>query len=213
MGLSSSPSHKGHYALVLGERHGNRRLPIIIGGAEAQAIALELEKIKPNRPMTHDLIYNLFKNFEVELKEVIINDLDEGIFYALLIMQNSGEAYHIDCRPSDAIAIGVRFKVPIYTYERILEDAGIVIESEEEESDYTDESGEFSLAQVEKSDLEDEDTEEPEYEQPPAKSSKGKMTDTDRITELEQQLNSALGNEDYEKAAELRDAIQKLKDK
>ena len=98
IGLSSSQSQVGHYALVLGEVSGNRRLPIIIGGAEAQAIALELENIKTNRPMTHDLIFNLARHFEINLVEIIINDLSEGIFYALLVMEVDGEIHEIDAQ-------------------------------------------------------------------------------------------------------------------
>ena len=166
IGLSSSHSQIGHYALVLGESNGNRRLPIIIGGAEAQAIALELENIKTNRPMTHDLIYNLARHFDINLLEVVINDLHEGIFYARLILEVDGEVHEIDSRPSDAVAIGVRFKVPIYTYETVLSEAGIIIDdtSEGGESFTSGEENEFSLAEVEKSDPIEEGNPEPEVE-------------------------------------------------
>ena len=152
IGLSSSHSQIGHYALVFGETEGNRRLPIIIGGAEAQAIALELENIKTNRPMTHDLIYNLARHFDINLLEVVINDLHEGIFYARLVLEVDGEIHEIDSRPSDAVAIGVRFKVPIYTYESVLSEAGIIIEDEDEtETKYSSDSeSDFSLAEIEK---------------------------------------------------------------
>ena len=203
IGLSSSNTQIGHYALVLGESDGNRRLPIIIGGAEAQAIALELENIKTNRPMTHDLIYNLARHFEISLLEVIINDLREGIFYARLIMEVDGEIHEIDSRPSDAVAIGVRFKVPIYTYENVLSEAGIVIEDDESAENYSRESGEFSLAEIEKS--------EPVEDEPKRKSTRKKsLSSKDKIKELEKQLGEALDGEDYEKAASIRDEITRL---
>ena len=204
IGLSSSHSQIGHYALVLGEAEGNRRLPIIIGGAEAQAIALELENIKTNRPMTHDLIYNLARHFEINLLEVVINDLHEGIFYARLILEVDGEIHEIDSRPSDAVAIGVRFKVPIYTFESVLSEAGIIIEDEEgAESKYTGEEsgGDFSLAEIEKADPLEED-------RPIGKVSKSSRKD--RLEGLQKKLEEALAGEDYEAAARLRDEIQRL---
>ncbi|MEZ4825824.1 MAG: bifunctional nuclease family protein [Bacteroidia bacterium] len=203
IGLSSSHSQIGHYALVLGESDGNRRLPIIIGGAEAQAIALELENIKTNRPMTHDLIFNLARHFELNLLEVIINDLSEGIFYARLIMEFNGEIHEIDSRPSDAVAVGVRFKVPIYTYENVLREAGIVIEDEEGGSGgkYKNDEGEFSLAEIEKSD--------PVEEEKPA-SRRQNVSSQEKLKQLETQLNEALAGEDYEKAARIRDEIKRL---
>jgi uncharacterized protein len=206
IGLSSSHSQIGHYALVLGETEGNRRLPIIIGGAEAQAIALELENIKTNRPMTHDLIYNLARHFSINLVEVVINDLQEGIFYAQLVLEVEGEIHEIDSRPSDAIAIGVRFKVPIYTYEAVLSEAGIVIEEEGEEegSQYSGESSEFSLAEIEKSDPVEEDDDRP--------SSRSKASQKERLKRLKKQLEEALAGEDYEAAARYRDEIKRIQE-
>ena len=206
IGLSSSHSQIGHYALVLGEVDGNRRLPIIIGGAEAQAIALELESIKTNRPMTHDLIYNLARHFDINLIEVIINDLQEGIFYARLILEVDGEIHEIDSRPSDAVAVGVRFKVPIYSYESVLSEAGIIIDDEvEDKQPYGDDGGEFSLAEVEKSDpIEEEDAPKPKRKR--SKSSSPKAS----LEKLQKDLEEALAGEDYEKAASLRDEINKL---
>lgn len=201
IGLSSSHSHNGHYALVLGESNGNRRLPIIIGSPEAQAIALELENIKTNRPMTHDLIFNISKHFDISLVEIIINDLQEGIFYARLVMEWGGNIHEIDSRPSDAVAIGVRFKVPIFCYESVLDEAGIIIdESEvEEESVYGDDEGEFDLAKIESSD--------PIEEEVPAPTSSANV---DRIEKLKKKLDDALAGEDYEAAARLRDEINRL---
>lgn len=210
IGLSSSHSQIGHYALVLGESNGNRRLPIIIGGGEAQAIALELENIKTNRPMTHDLIFNLARHFEINLVEVVINDLQEGIFYARLILEADGEIHEIDSRPSDAVAIGVRFKVPIYSFEHVLEEAGIVIDEEESEStpsQYTGEQGEFSLAEVEKSDpIEDDD----EPARRPARRKSSREPSKEAIGKLMKQLDEAIAGEDYEKAAKIRDEINRL---
>lgn len=203
IGLSSSHSPIGHFALVLGETEGNRRLPIIIGGAEAQAIGFELENIKTNRPMTHDLIFNLSKHFDIDLLEIIINDLHEGIFFAKLILEHNGEIHEIDSRPSDAVAIAVRFKVPIYAYESVLDEAGIVIDQNDEDTDYSDDEGEFSLAEIEKSDP----VEEPEEE--PASTSFSKTTKD--LGKLNNMLEEALNQENYELAAKLRDQISKLK--
>ncbi|MEL6629042.1 MAG: bifunctional nuclease family protein [Bacteroidota bacterium] len=204
IGLSSSHSQIGHYALVLREIEGKRRLPIIIGGAEAQAIALELENIKTNRPMTHDLIYNLARHFQINLLEVIINDLNEGIFYARLILEVDGEIHEIDSRPSDAVALGVRFKAPIYSYESVLAEAGIVIEDDEEAAgdEYDQTDSDFSLAEIERSDpLEEEDPK-------PASLSSG--TDKATLNQLKKKLDEALSSEDYEEAARIRDRIKRL---
>ncbi|MEM6263170.1 MAG: bifunctional nuclease family protein [Bacteroidota bacterium] len=201
IGLSSSHSQIGHYALVLGEAEGNRRLPIIIGGAEAQAIALELEDIKTNRPMTHDLIFNLSSHFDINLLEIVINDLHEGVFYARLILEHNGEIHEIDSRPSDAVAIAVRFRAPIYAFETVLDEAGIII-SEEGEGTYADEESEFSLTQIEQSEPIEEEPEEP------AAATGGKDAKVNKLTKL---LEEALGREDYERAAQLRDEISRMK--
>ena len=205
IGLSSSHSQIGHYALVLGESNGSRRLPIIIGGPEAQAIALELENIKTNRPMTHDLIYNIALHFDLNLQEVIINDLNEGIFFARLLLEVNGEIHEIDSRPSDAVAIGVRFKVPIYTYDKVLDEAGIIID--DENLSYEDEDGDSFLTQVEESDPIEEERLVPSAPQPPVSSAKSRES----ISNLTKRLEEALAAEDYEKAAEIRDKINKLK--
>ena len=136
-GLSYSQTQSGAYALVLSEAGGKRQLPIIIGGFEAQAIAIELEKMTPTRPLTHDLFRNFAQAFSIEVKEVVIYNLSEGIFYSQLICESDGITTEIDARTSDAIAIGVRFNCPIYTFEHILSSAGIQgEEGESSDSDY-----------------------------------------------------------------------------
>ncbi len=179
LGLSSSQSQSGSFALVLGEVEGNRRLPIIIGMFEAQAIAIEIEKIVPNRPMTHDLFKAFSHNFDISVKEVYISDLKEGVFFAKIICEHEGKVFEIDSRPSDAIAIGLRFSVDFYTNENILSEAGIVLTDEYEEE----------MAHVEKQE-------------------KVSMDDMPSA-ELEKLLNEALENEDYEKAARIRDMLNK----
>jgi uncharacterized protein len=193
LGLSSSQSDVGHFALVLGEVKGNRRLPIIIDGFQARAIALEMENIKPNRPMTHDLIVTIARTFGIDLVEVQINDLKEGIFYALLVFEQDGQRFEIDSRTSDAVAIGVRFKVPLYTYESVLSVAGIVVnenELEEESDDY------FS---------EEDDDEGDEAAEIPADE-----TIEQKIVRLRKDMDGAINDEDYEKAARLRDEVARL---
>lgn len=133
LGLSSSQSQSGSFALVLGEESGNRRLPIIIGMFEAQAIAIEIEKIVPNRPMTHDLFKSFALGFNFTVDEIVISDLKEGVFFAKIVCTDGIKSIEIDARPSDAIAIGLRFEVPIYTYENILSEAGIVLSDLSEE--------------------------------------------------------------------------------
>ncbi len=182
LGLSSSQSQSGSFALVLGEVEGNRRLPIIIGMFEAQAIAIEIEKIVPNRPMTHDLFKAFSLNFDIDIKEVYISDLKEGVFFARIICEQDGKTFEIDSRPSDAIAIGLRFNVDFYTNESILTEAGIVLTDEYEEEMVTAES----KTSEEKTNLEDQSS-----------------------TELEKLLSDALDKEDYEKAARIRDVLNK----
>ena len=130
---SHSVTHSANYAVVLGEQGGARRLPIVIGGFEAQAIAVAMERMTPSRPLTHDLFKNTMDTLNVELKEVIINNLLDGIFYARLICLKDGEVIEVDSRTSDALAMAVRFNCPIYTYEFILDAAGVILEDSEEE--------------------------------------------------------------------------------
>lgn len=131
--ITYSHTHAGAYALILSEVHGDRRLPIIIGGVEAQAIAIQVENIKPARPLTHDLFKNVADTLGFQLKEVIINDLVEGIFHAKLVVEQNGNEVEIDARSSDAIALALRFQCPIHTYEFILSAAGLKVEEGEEE--------------------------------------------------------------------------------
>lgn len=183
VGLSYSQTQSGAYALVLSEVDGSRRLPIIIGGFEAQAIAIELEKMVPTRPLTHDLFKNFATTFNIKVTEVVIYNLVEGIFYSKLICELNGETTEIDARTSDAIAIGVRFNCPVYTFENILSSAGILLdENSEEEEDF------FAEAEAEP----EEDTVETLSEE-----------------DLQNQLNQAISNEDYELASKIRDEINR----
>jgi len=129
--LSHSITQTHSYAVVLGEINGLRRLPIVIGGFEAQAIAVALERMSPSRPLTHDLMKNFMMAFNVELHEVVINDLQEGIFYSKLVCSSANDTVEIDSRTSDALALAVRFGCPIYTYDTILDQAGILMEDDE----------------------------------------------------------------------------------
>ncbi len=185
IGLSTSPSSGGAYALVLGEVEGNRRLPIIIGAFEAQAIALELEKIQPPRPMTHDLLRDTFEAVDVEVTEVVIDELREGTFFAKIRYRHNGEEHQLDSRPSDAVALAVRVDAPIFVAPMVLDEAGIVAE---------DESDISSLAE------QAEETSGPEEEE---------MGGTE-LEKMQKKLEKAVEEEDYERAAELRDEIQRL---
>jgi len=146
IGMSYSQSQQGAYALILGETEGNRRLPIIIGGFEAQAIAIELEKMKPSRPLTHDLFKNFADTFHIIITEVIINRFHEGVFFSRLVCFDGQRITEIDSRTSDAVALALRFNCPIYTYENILAEAGIVLDEETSDKikETETESGEYS---------------------------------------------------------------------
>ena len=190
IGLSYSQTQSGAYALVLGEKEGNRRLPIIIGGFEAQAIAIELENMTPSRPLTHDLFKTFASTFEIQVQEVIIYNLVEGIFFAKLICHQSGKEVEIDARTSDAIALAVRFNCPVFTFEFILSSAGIILDEESESLDFESEGN----VEEEISDLVDD-----------------KSADLSKksIHDLEILLNEAIQKEDYERAALIRDEINK----
>lgn len=184
--LSHSVTQSHNYAVVLGEMMGSRRLPIVIGGFEAQAIAVAMEKMSPNRPLTHDLFKNTLETFDIELKEVIINNLLDGIFYAKLVCVRAGEVFEIDSRTSDAIAMAVRFDCPIFTYEFIMEQAGVVLDDAEEERIVTPK---VAAKQT--------DNPLPTYS-------------TEALNNL---LDEVLKNEDYERAAEIRDELKNRESK
>ncbi|MHA6247621.1 bifunctional nuclease family protein [Pontibacter sp. CAU 1760] len=190
LGLSSSQSQTGSFALVLGERDGNRRLPIIIGMFEAQSIAIQIEKINPNRPLTHDLFKTFAEQVDVTITEILISDLKEGVFYSKIMCTDGAREFELDSRPSDAIAIGLRFGVPIYTVESVLSEAGIILSDlEEEESETEEMTVKSSSASV-------------------SSSSKESLSQTS-VDELNKLLNDALEKEDYERAAKIRDEINK----
>ncbi|HYG37470.1 MAG TPA: bifunctional nuclease family protein [Cytophagales bacterium] len=191
LGLSSSQSQSGSFALVLGEEKGNRRLPIIIGMFEAQAIAIEIEKIVPNRPMTHDLFKSFANSFKFSIKEIVISDLKEGVFYAKIVCTDGSKSVEVDARPSDAIAIGIRFNVPIFTFEAILSEAGIVLSESNEEEDIP------AKAESSKNII---------SSSKPSSTNSLKDFSFDKLKEL---LNEALEKEDYEKAAKIRDELNK----
>ena len=184
LGLSTNPASGGAYALILREVNGNRRLPIIIGASEAQSIALEMEGIKPPRPLTHDLMKNLIAAFGAELTDIVIDDLRDGTFYAKLNI----DSQMIDSRPSDAIALAVRYGVQIYVAASVMDEAAFVPDEEEEEQ----QQQQGASAQQQK----------PKQQQPPVKVTRYEL--------LNQQLKEAIEKENYEKAAAIRDEIRKL---
>jgi uncharacterized protein len=180
LGLSSSQASGGAYALILKETNGPRRLPIIIGAFEAQSIALEMEGIKPPRPLTHDLIKNLIDLLGGELIDVLINELRDGTFFARINL----DTQEIDSRPSDAIAIAVRYGAPIYVAEKVMAEASFVSEGGEEERTIPP-------------------TAKPEQEEQP-------NPQLSKLEQLQKRLEDAIAKEDYEKAAQLRDELKKL---
>tara|TARA_B100000900_G_scaffold413298_1_gene437002 strand:- start:898 stop:1494 length:597 start_codon:yes stop_codon:yes gene_type:complete len=186
-GIAYSQTQSGSYVLTLSEASGNRKLPIVIGGFEAQAIAVELEKMIPTRPLTHDLVKSFCVSFDVAIKEVLIYKFVEGVFYAKLICEKDGVLTEIDSRTSDAIAVGVRFNSPIYTFSNVLEDAGI---TQDQEDAFENDS---LVSQDDTMELEDAST--------------GYASSS--MEELEKQLQDALEKEDYELASKLRDEIKK----
>lgn len=185
IGLSYSQTQSGAYALVLSEKEGSRRLPIIIGGFEAQSIAIELENMKPSRPLTHDLFKSFSESFQILIKEVVIYNLIEGVFYSKLVCDKDGEEVEIDARTSDAIAIGIRCECPVYTFEHILSSAGIQLEDEMEEP----------------RPVPADEKEEPK----PAGNELSSMSDE----ELNKLLQEAIEKEDYERASDIRDELNK----
>ncbi|MCK9220081.1 MAG: bifunctional nuclease family protein [Bacteroidales bacterium] len=185
IGMSYSQSQSGAYALILGERDGKRRLPIIIGGFEAQSIAIELEKIKTPRPLTHDLFKAFAEAYHIVITEVVINKFSEGIFYAKLVCSDEKTKTEIDSRTSDAIALALRFNCPIYTFENIMSNAGIMMD-------------------------EDNDLTKPEEKVEDPAASPESFSDIP-ISDLKNMLREAVENEEYEKASKIRDELNKRK--
>jgi uncharacterized protein len=187
VGMSYSRSQSGAYALILGIPGQKKRLPIIIGSGEAQAIAIELENMKPSRPLTHDLFTNFANHFNIKITEVVINKFDEGIFFSKLICEYEGNETEIDSRTSDAVALSLRFSCPIYTYQNIIDDAGIMLEDEPIGDDPEASDATFVHA--------DDEEDYSNYS----------------ISELEEMLKKAIENENYEEASKIRDEIKKRK--
>lgn len=188
IGMSYSQSQSGAYALILGEIEGKRRLPIIIGGFEAQAIAIELEKMKPSRPLTHDLFKRFADTFKIVIQEVVINKFIEGVFHAELVCIEGSEEFRIDARTSDAVALALRFRCPIYTNEKIMSAAGIIVDENETEEE--------KPAEVEK-----------------PKQEKVNMLENYTMTELTEMLQKAVEREEYEEASRIRDEMNKRSEK
>lgn len=210
VGLSYSQTQSGAYALVLGEVGGNRRLPIIIGGFEAQAIAVEIEKMTPSRPLTHDLFKTFADTFSITVAEVLIYNLVEGIFFAkLFCKQQDNTVVEIDARTSDAVALAVRFSCPIYTYDFIMNSAGIVIEG----NDFAFLENIESISSSTKDDKPVEDEPKPKEARKPGKKSSDKPSPYASLSseQLEKNLEKAIENEQYEAAAKLRDEIERRK--
>ena len=196
IGLTYSQSQNNAYALLLGDESGPRRLPIVIGAFEAQSIAIALEKdLMPPRPLTHDLFTSLGLSFNIYLKEVIIHKLEKGIFYSYLVCELDGETKKIDSRTSDAVALALRFNSPIYTYENILEQAGIILDDETK----------IHTPSINYK------TEDPKAKEEAPKESSTETSSLVRLSDkkLQEQLNEALEKEDYEQAALIRDELSR----
>lgn len=185
--LTHSVTQSSNYAVVMGEVDGNRRLPIVIGGFEAQAIAVAMEGMVPSRPLTHDLLKNTLDTFEIEVTEILINNLVEGVFHARIVCMQHGREFEIDSRTSDAIAMAVRYGCPIFTYDFILDAAGVRIE-----------------------DPLPGESEEVKQEEKPKRRRRGYSEYS--LDDLTAMLEKVLGEEDYEKAAKIRDEINKRKE-
>lgn len=183
IGLTTGHSQKNSYTLILGEVDGDLKLPVVIGSYEAQSIALVIEGLKPQRPLTHDLMFDAFNKFQITLHEVIIDNLTEGVFHSKLITEQNGVEFSIDSRTSDAIALALRANCPIYTYKNILDDAGIIYEKET-----TDPS-------------------EPERKKEPKVKGSGRELSSMSLEQLNKELDKAIQIEDYDRAALIRDEI------
>ena len=195
LGISYSQTQTGAYALVLAEEEGKRRIPIIVGGFEAQAIAIQLEGLKPPRPLTHDLFFNFARTFKIDIVEVTIHKLEEGVFHSKLTCNDGEKTVDIDTRTSDAIALALRFKCPIYTTPEIIDRAGIVLDFEHESEEFTDEEATPAKDVEIKGETEE------------------KNISTMDTKELKQYLQQAIKDEDYEKASMIRDEINRRKRK
>ncbi len=196
LGISYSQTQSGAYALVLTEENGDRRIPIIVGGFEAQSIAIQLEGLKPPRPLTHDLFLNFAVSFKIDILEVNIHKLEEGVFYSKLLCDDGKNKVTVDARTSDAIALALRFKCPIYTTEEIMERAGIVL----------DLGKETKVKENEKAPSQGKSVPSPA----PVQINEDFKEYTDE--ELQQLLHEAIGKEDYERASLIRDELNKRKD-
>lgn len=185
--LTHSVTQSSNYAVVMGEVEGNRRLPIVIGGFEAQAIAVAMENMIPSRPLTHDLLKNVLDTFDIEVTEIVISDLIEGVFHAKIVCSQQGREFEIDSRTSDALALAVRFSCPIYTFESILEAAGVRIDEPEATS------GEVETGKK--------DTERPRRRR------RGYAEYS--LEDLQAMLEKVIHEEDYEKAAKIRDELKR----
>ena len=183
IGLTYSESSTGAYVMILGDKNSQRRLPIVIGSAEAESIAVGIDRQHKGRPLTHDLFLRFAKEFGIEVMEVVINRFRDGVYYAMLVCKQGDDLTMIDARPSDAIAIAVRVGCEIYAYESVMEEAGIIMDDMEKEENLDD--GQESINKV------------------------SHETNMDLLTieELEELLQDAIDNEDYQKAAEIRDVI------
>ncbi|WP_215223606.1 bifunctional nuclease family protein [Echinicola shivajiensis] len=190
LGLSSNHSQSGSFTLVMGEITGTRRLPIVIGMFEAQAIAIEIEKIVPNRPMTHDLFKSFASNFNFSVDHILVSDMREGVFYAKIVCKDNSKTVEIDARPSDAIAIAVRFDAPIYCEKKVMSEAAIEFNEEEEAKSEKESS-----------------TNKPKTS--PAQAQKHEALKDFSLEKLNQMLEKAINSEDYERAARIRDEINR----
>lgn len=187
IGMTYSESSTGAYVLILGEQNGLRRLPIVIGGPEADAIAIGIEGTKGNRPLTHDLLLNFAKEFDVRILEIVINRFRDGVFYAVIVCQHGDDLVTIDARPSDAIALAVRLGCNISAFESVMQEAGIIMDDREMANEEDEPESHINKVQGE--------------------------TNLDLLTlnELEDLLQEAIDNEDYERAAQIRDEINERK--
>lgn len=186
-GISYSYSQSGAYTLILSESGGRRKLPIIIGQFEAQSIAIEMEKMKPTRPLTHDLFRSFAQSFNIKLNEVFIHRFEEGVFHSMLVFEKENQIHTIDSRTSDAVALAIRFNCPIYTSEEILNEVGVIFDEQSADT--------------------------PEEEDDMPESPKGNSSGLASLSldELESMLNEAIENEDFELASQIRDEINRRK--